>query len=63
MDTIDSVERNPLAPVRMPIVDRWKEMGTIIMGKLEAGFMRVGDVVQVWVGGYCLPATLSNLPT
>eukprot|EP00798_Chlamydomonas_sp_ICE-L_P005049 gene5049-34838_t len=31
----------------MPIVDRWKDMGTIIMGKMESGFLRVGDVMQV----------------
>jgi len=47
LDAVDPVERNPLAPIRMPIVDRWKEMGTIIMGKIESGFLRVGDVVQL----------------
>ena len=36
-----------MAPLRLPVVDRWKEMGTILMGKLEAGFIRVGDVFQV----------------
>jgi peptide chain release factor subunit 3 len=41
------MERNPLASVRLPIVDRWKEMGTIVMGKLESGFMRIGDVFQI----------------
>ena len=43
---IESVERNPLAPLRLPIVDRWREMGTMVMGKLETGFMRVVDVFQ-----------------
>ncbi len=47
LDSLEPVERNPLAPVRMPIVDRWKDMGTILMGKSESGFMRVGDVLQV----------------
>lgn len=46
LDAIEPMERNPLAPVRLPIVDRWKEMGTILMGKIESGFMRVGDVYQ-----------------
>lgn len=41
------LDRHPLAPVRLPIVDRWKEMGTIIMGKIESGFIRVGDVYSV----------------
>jgi peptide chain release factor subunit 3 len=47
LDAIEPMERNPLASVRLPIVDRWKEMGTIVMGKLESGFMRIGDVFQI----------------
>lgn len=47
LDAIEKIDRNPLAPLRLPIVDRWKEMGTIIMGKIESGFIRVGDVYQV----------------
>ncbi|MEW5299289.1 MAG: hypothetical protein WDW36_002320 [Sanguina aurantia] len=47
LDLIDGVERNPLVPFRMPIVDRWRDMGTIVMGKSEAGFIRVGDVLQL----------------
>lgn len=47
LDCIEQTERNPLAPVRMPIVDKWKDMGTIIMGKLENGFVRVGDMLQI----------------
>ena len=47
LDSIERTDRNPLAPVRLPVVDRWKEMGTIIMGKIESGFIRVGDVYQL----------------
>ncbi|GIL59965.1 hypothetical protein Vafri_14604 [Volvox africanus] len=47
LDHMEPLERNPLAAFRMPIVDRWKDMGTIVMGKSEAGFVRVGDVLQV----------------
>ncbi|GLC44810.1 hypothetical protein PLESTM_001647600 [Pleodorina starrii] len=47
LDNMDPLERSPMAPFRMPIVDRWKDMGTIVMGKSEAGFVRVGDVLQV----------------
>ena len=47
LDLIEDMDRNPIAPLRMPIVDRWKDMGTIIMGKMESGFMRVGDVLQL----------------
>jgi peptide chain release factor subunit 3 len=31
----------------MPIVDKYKDMGTMIMGKSEAGMVAVGDVLQV----------------
>jgi len=47
LDLIEPLDRNPLAPVRVPIVDKWRDMGTILMGKIESGFMRVGDVLQV----------------
>lgn len=47
LDAIEPMDRNPLAPMRLPVVDRWKDMGTIIMGKIETGFMRVGDVYQL----------------
>nr|QKY15201.1 elongation factor-like protein (EFL) [Polytomella parva] len=47
LDGMEPVERNPLAPFRMPIVDKWKDMGTVIMGKSENGFVRVGDVLQI----------------
>lgn len=47
LDDMEPLERNPLAPFRMPIVDKWKDMGTIVMGKSEAGFVRVGDVLQL----------------
>jgi len=47
LDSIEPVDRNPLAPVRLPIVDRWKEMGTIVMGKLESGYIRVGDYYNI----------------
>lgn len=47
LDNLERMDRNPLAPMRVPIVDKWKDMGTIVMGKIESGFIRVGDVFQV----------------
>jgi hypothetical protein len=32
---------------RMPVVDRYRDMGTMVMGKSEAGLVKVGDVLQV----------------
>jgi peptide chain release factor subunit 3 len=31
----------------MPVVDRYRDMGTMVMGKSEAGIVKVGDVLQV----------------
>ncbi|KAF5834493.1 P-loop containing nucleoside triphosphate hydrolase protein [Dunaliella salina] len=47
LDSIESTDPDPLAPVRLPIVDKWRDMGTIVMGKIESGFMRQGDVYEL----------------
>jgi hypothetical protein len=31
----------------MPIVDKYRDMGTMIMGKSEQGLVQIGDVLQV----------------
>ena len=36
-----------MAPFRMPIIDKYKEMGTIVMGKSESGLVSVGDKLMV----------------
>lgn len=33
----------------MPIVDKYRDMGTMIMGKSEQGLVQIGDVLQVGV--------------
>eukprot|EP00585_Thalassiosira_rotula_P012557 CAMPEP_0196133180 /NCGR_PEP_ID=MMETSP0910-20130528/2509_1 /TAXON_ID=49265 /ORGANISM="Thalassiosira rotula, Strain GSO102" /LENGTH=600 /DNA_ID=CAMNT_0041392875 /DNA_START=47 /DNA_END=1849 /DNA_ORIENTATION=+ len=45
MSLLDSLEmkgRDPNAPVRMPILDRYTDRGTIAMGKVESGTVRPG---------------------
>jgi peptide chain release factor subunit 3 len=45
MDLLDSLElkgRNPDAPVRIPVLDRYSDRGTIAMGKVESGTIRPG---------------------
>ncbi|KHN15934.1 Eukaryotic peptide chain release factor GTP-binding subunit [Glycine soja] len=34
---------DPSGPFRMPIIDRVKDMGAVVMGKVESGTVRVGD--------------------
>ena len=37
------VDRKINAPLMMPISEKYKDMGTIIVGKIESGHMRKGD--------------------
>lgn len=32
---------------RMPIIDKYKDMGTVVMGKIESGTIREGDSLLV----------------
>ncbi|UJR11356.1 hypothetical protein I4U23_015537 [Adineta vaga] len=43
LDNLPSLDRNIDGPFRMPIVEKYREMGMIIMGKIESGCCRVGD--------------------
>lgn len=42
LDSLQMKGRNPNAPVRMPILDRYTDRGTIAMGKVESGTIRPG---------------------
>lgn len=43
LDATDPLPRDPLSPFRMSIIDKYKDMGAIAMGKSEAGIVRKGD--------------------
>ena len=43
MDTIELPKRDEKAPVRLSILDRYKENSVYIMGKLECGTIKYGD--------------------
>jgi peptide chain release factor subunit 3 len=50
MSTFDNLVipgRNADAALRIPVLDRYFERGTIVMGKVESGTIRVGDEVVV----------------
>jgi peptide chain release factor subunit 3 len=56
LDGIEASSRDPYAPFRMPVMDKYKDMGTIVMGKCESGVVRRGDrlmmmpnKVSVWL--------------
>ncbi|KAI3834985.1 hypothetical protein MKX03_007278, partial [Papaver bracteatum] len=47
MDVIEVPLRDPKGPVRMPIIDKFKDMGTVLMGKIQSGSIREGDNLVV----------------
>lgn len=61
IDDLPSLRRNSDGPLRMPVMDKFKDMGTILLGKLESGKIEKGanliimpnknavEVLQIWV--------------
>lgn len=43
LDNLPAVKSNVNAPLMMPISERYKDLGTIIVGKIEAGRLHQGD--------------------
>ncbi|KNZ79831.1 Eukaryotic peptide chain release factor GTP-binding subunit [Termitomyces sp. J132] len=43
LDVMPMVDRKINAPLMMPISEKYKDMGTIIVGKVESGLLRRGD--------------------
>lgn len=58
--SLDAWNRNIDGPFRLPVVDKYKDMGTVVMGKVESGTTRKGaqlllmpnrkpvEVLQLW---------------
>jgi peptide chain release factor subunit 3 len=47
LDKMPMIERKLNAPLMMPISEKYKDMGTIIVGKIDSGVMRKGDTLLV----------------
>jgi peptide chain release factor subunit 3 len=47
LDSLEIEGRDPKLPLRIPILDRYTDRGTIAMGKVESGIIRVGQKVVV----------------
>ena len=47
LDTMPMIERKFDAPLLMPIGEKYKDMGTVVGGKIEAGGCKKGDNVIV----------------
>ncbi|XP_058087216.1 uncharacterized protein LOC131234394 [Magnolia sinica] len=47
LDAVEIPARDPQGSLRMPIIDKFKDMGTVVMGKIESGSIREGDTLLV----------------
>jgi len=47
LDGLEPQDRDATAPFRMPVLDKYREMGTIVMGKVEAGVVTRGDSLTI----------------
>lgn len=47
IDQLPSLNRKSNGPFIMPIVDKYKDMGTVVMGKVEAGEAKKGHSLLV----------------
>ncbi|KAJ2819739.1 translation termination factor GTPase eRF3, partial [Coemansia erecta] len=47
LDGLQSVERNIGGPLRIPISEKYQDMGTIVSGKIESGRIRVNQKLMI----------------
>lgn len=47
VDSLPQMNRSVNGAVRMPLVDKYKDMGTVVMGKIESGMIRLNDKLCV----------------
>lgn len=47
IDDLPSLNRKTDGPFIMPIVDKYKDMGTVVMGKVESGTAKKGQNLLV----------------
>ena len=47
LDKMPMVDRKINAPLMMPVSEKYKDMGTVVVGKIESGFMRKGSFIFI----------------
>jgi peptide chain release factor subunit 3 len=62
LDATEPPTRDPMASFRMPVMDRYKDMGTIVMGKSESGVIQVCFPAEMTPKNFCLPLSIGVLP-
>ena len=48
IDSLPSMKRNSDGPFMMPIVDKYSEMGTVVIGKVESGQCEKGQNLSIY---------------
>ena len=48
INELPSMKRNTDGPFMMPIVDKFSDMGVVVMGKVESGMCQAGDTVAIY---------------
>ena len=47
LDDLEPLPRDPKAPVRLPVMDKYNEAGAMVMGKIESGTCRTGQTLML----------------
>ncbi|KAI8873854.1 hypothetical protein GQ42DRAFT_141656 [Ramicandelaber brevisporus] len=47
LDTMQAVNRKINAPLRLPLTGKYKEMGTMLLGKIESGHVKKGQAILI----------------
>jgi peptide chain release factor subunit 3 len=48
LDSLPSLQRNLDGPFMMPIVDKYADMGTVVIGKVESGHCFKGQTLAIY---------------
>eukprot|EP01023_Acetabularia_acetabulum_P052826 TRINITY_DN5877_c0_g2_i2.p1 TRINITY_DN5877_c0_g2~~TRINITY_DN5877_c0_g2_i2.p1 ORF type:complete len:323 (-),score=55.72 TRINITY_DN5877_c0_g2_i2:377-1237(-) len=59
LDSIQTIPRDSKAPFRMPVVEKYKDMGAVVMGKSESGTIMKGD--KCYLMPNKTPVSITNL--
>ena len=45
LDDMEIMDRNINAPFMLPVSEKYNELGTMVMGKIESGHIKKGDTL------------------
>jgi peptide chain release factor subunit 3 len=47
LDSLETPPRDPEGPLRIPVLDKMKDRGTVMFGKIESGTVKLGDQLSL----------------